>query len=89
MPESVRQAAMSALGDAALTAEWGDWDDMAGLQGRNPTEILARSANNQVAAAGFVNPLSVSRVQSAYSPGEITDGALVVTYTIRNNRFTF
>ncbi len=86
IPESVSRAALSALGDAPLTAEWDTWDHMTGLQGRNSSGVLARSANNQVATDGFINPLSISRVQSAYFPGEITNGSLVVTYTIRNNQ---
>ncbi len=47
-------------------------------------EVAAAPA--PAAPAVLAQPLAVSRVQSAYSPADAISGALVVTFTVTNNR---
>ncbi len=51
---------------------------------QNPWGLL--SAESKPAFADETPPLSVSRVQSAYTPGGVFSGTLVVTYTVANNQ---
>jgi len=79
------------LRDAGLPAELAESVDMRLISpDGQPNGILmdidALQQSEQREALSLVNPLSISRVQSAYVPSEALSNTLVVTFTVTNNR---
>lgn len=85
IPKDVSEVAMMALQDAPLPTDLADLPEQWTTVEGDVSEPFVAAHSPQLQEASL-NPLSISRIQSAYYPEEAINNTVIVTYTITNNQ---